>query len=96
MDDVFARAGDEKKEASNYQDRKRPLYFRAVIAEPKKRERNNHRGTSRAKGEPGQFPFMRKSVSTFRGSIHFCCSLPGSARTLAWNDGRPRRQLWCI
>src|SRR4029453_8912274 len=67
-----ARAGNKNKEASSDQDRQRPLHFRAVIAEPKKRERNNDRRSSRTKGEPGQFPLMRKPVATFRW-IH--CSL---------------------
>src|SRR2546422_3202371 len=70
MNDVFARAEHESEEACNGQDRYRPLHFRAVIAEPEKRERNNHRGSDRAEREPSQFPLMRKPVATFRYPVH--------------------------
>ena len=67
---MFAHAGDETEETGNNQDRQRPLELRAVIAGPKKHEGNNHGRNSRTEGEPGQFAFMRKPVSTFWRPIH--------------------------
>src|SRR5438034_7464039 len=89
MNDVFTRAGDKNKKASKDQTRQRPLHFRAVIAKPKKRERNNDCGSSRTKAEPGQFPLRRKPVTTFRCPIHQECV--ARETSAAWGAHAPSR-----
>ena len=68
---MFARAPNECSHAANNQNRKCPLHFRGVIAEPKERKRNDHRRRDREKREPGNLPFVGKPRWSFCFAIHF-------------------------
>ena len=57
---MFARAQKECSHAANDQNRKCPLHFWRVIAEPKERKRNDDRRRDRNKREPGNLPFIGK------------------------------------
>ena len=72
---MFARAPNECSHAANNQNRKCPLHFRGVIAEPKERKRNDDRRRDRDKREPGNLPFVGKPRWSFCFAIHFRGSL---------------------
>src|ERR1043166_8569764 len=71
---MFSRAPNEGTHAANDQNRECPLHFGRVIAEPKKRERNEHRGRDRDKREPGNLPFVGKPGCFFYFAHHQNCN----------------------
>jgi hypothetical protein len=67
---VFARAQNECSHAANDQNRKCPLHFGGVIAEPKERKRNDHCRRDRDKRKPGNFSFVGKPRCFFYFAHH--------------------------
>ena len=57
-------------DAANNQDRKCPLHFRRVIAEPKECKRNDQGRRNREKREPGNLPFVGKPRWSFYFARH--------------------------
>src|SRR5262249_35901778 len=60
------------------QNRKCPLYFRAMTAEPKQRQRNKECRRDRAEHQPRNLPFVGKPASSFWFAAHYSCN-PQSA-----------------
>ncbi len=71
---MFACAPNECSHATNNQNRKRPLHFRGVIAEPKERKRNDQRRRDRDKRQPGNLPFVGKPRRSFCFARHQDCN----------------------
>src|SRR4029077_8549112 len=68
---MFACAQKECSHAANDENRKRPLHFRGVIAEPKENKRDDDCRRSRGKREPSNLPFVGKPAALFLYAIHF-------------------------
>ena len=89
---MFARAGNENNEATEYENRQRPLQFGRVIAKPKQNKRNNNGRDARSECEPGNSAFVGIAVRIFWFARHFCTVVAGVAPAGS-GLAQPRRRL---
>ena len=71
---MFAHAQKKRSHAANNQNRKGPLHFWGVIAEPKEHKRDDSCRRNRGKREPRNLPFVGKPASSFWFAAHYSCN----------------------